>query len=178
MLPDDAPIRFHPRSVLGSGPSKRTLPALLARMSDPLTGDARGVVRIYVHPEGHGKADGVLVKPMLGPAGVVRLVPDEEVGESLGVAEGIETSLAVMQMGGWRPVWSCVTAGGISTFPVVPGITSLTIFADTGAAGESAAEECARRWCDAGREVEILTPPDGVSDWLDQFRAERAGRAA
>ena len=43
---------------------------------------------------------------MAGRAGVVRLVPDEEVGTGLGIAEGIEKALAVdaaQSAGG--PVW-------------------------------------------------------------------------
>jgi hypothetical protein len=64
----------------------------------------------------------------------------------LGVCEGLETGLAIMQRLDWRPVWTATCAGAIATFPVLPGIESLTIFADCDSAGMRAAETCARRW--------------------------------
>lgn len=174
LLPENAPFRFHGRAPLKRDGCLLRIPALLARMSDPLTGEPRGVVRIFVHPEGHGKAEGNLGKPMLGPAGVVRLVPDEDVCGTLGVAEGIETALGVMQMGGWSPVWACVTAGGIARFPVLAGIECLTVFADPGKAGEDAGAACASRWADAGREARVLTAPPDTGDWLDLLTREGA----
>jgi len=59
--------------------------------------------------------------------------------------------LAVM-MADWRPVWTLGSAGAIRTFPVLPGIESLTIFADADDAGERAASECAARWRESGRQ--------------------------
>jgi len=103
---------------------------------------------------------------MLGAAGIIRLSPDDTVTSGLGLAEGIETGLAIMQSFGWRPVWSAASAGGIARFPVLRGIEALTIFADQDSAGIEAARQCARRWQEAGRAARILAPPMGDFDDL------------
>lgn len=158
-LPAGAPLRFHPACHRGAD----RLPAMVALMTDPDTGEPRGVHRTFLRADGGGKAEGEPKKAMLGHAGVIRLVPDDEVTIGLGIAEGIETALAVMQRTGWRPVWAAGSAGAIARLPVLSGIETLTIFADTGAAGIGAAEQCAGRWAAAGREARIIAPPAG--DW-------------
>jgi hypothetical protein len=170
-LPPDAPLRFHPMTWRDRryGPAG---PAMVALMTDPVTCSPCGVHVTYLRPDGAGKADGDRPKIMLGSAGIIRLVPDEEVTLGLGLAEGIETALAVMQRAGWRPVWAAGSAGGIGRFPVLPGIERLTVFADTGGAGIEAARTCCRRWAEAGREAVLKPPCDG--DWDDVTRARRA----
>jgi putative DNA primase/helicase len=162
-LPPDAPLRFHPACPR----STERLPAMVALMSDPATGQPCGVHRTFLAPDGAGKAPGK-TKMMLGGAGVVRLVPDAEVTAALGIAEGIETALAVMQRYGWAPVWAAGSAGGIKRLPVLVGIEALTVFpdADDDGASMDAAQECAARWQAAGREVQFLTPPAGA-DFAD-----------
>jgi len=44
------------------------------------------------------------------------VVPDEGVTAGLGLAEGIETALAVMQRAGWSPVWAATSAGAMDRF--------------------------------------------------------------
>jgi putative DNA primase/helicase len=162
-LPPDAPLRFHPACPR----NKERLPAMVALMTDPLSGEPCGVHRTFLRSDGSGKADGS-TKMMLGTAGIIRLVPDTEVTVGLGLAEGIETSLAIMQGAGWSPVWACGSAGAMSTFPVLPGIEALTLFvdADDSGAGAKAARSCADRWTSAGVEVTAHHPPAG-SDWAD-----------
>lgn len=159
----DAPLRFHPACLRGA----ERLPAMVALMTTPATAEPCGVHRTFLRADGAGKADGP-GKMMAGEAGVIRLVTDEDVTLGLGLAEGIETALAVMQRTGWRPVWAASSAGAIARFPVLPGIEALTVFADTGAAGIAAAEKCTARWRDAGREARIVAPPAG--DWDDATR--------
>jgi putative DNA primase/helicase len=159
VLEPDPPIRFHPQAWRHreNGPPG---PAMLALMTCPKSGEERGTHLTYVRRDGVGKAEGGREKIMLGAAGIIRLSPDEEVTLGLGLAEGIETGLAVMQHFGWRPVWSAVSAGGIGRFPVLRGIESLTIFADQDVAGIQAARTCSQRWREAGRQARILAPPD------------------
>ena len=145
---------------------------MLALMTDARTGEPCGVHRTFLRPDGSGKADVTPAKMMLGGAGVIRLDLDDEVTLGLGVAEGIETALGVMQRIGWRPVWAAASAGGIAKFPVLPGIEALTIFADAddkSGVGLRAAEECADRWRAAGHNSRIAAPPSGT-DWLDAAR--------
>jgi hypothetical protein len=97
------------------------------------------------------------------------LVPDEDVATGLGLAEGIETALAVMQLRGWRPVWAAGSAGFIAGFPILSQIESLTVFADADAAGADDAQRCTARWKLAGRHAGTWTP--AVGDFNDQTRA-------
>jgi len=104
--------------------------------------------------------------------GVVRLIEDAEVTTELGLAEGVETALAVMtamrQAGRTvRPVWSALNAGNLADLPVLPGVERLYIYADRDAngTGQRAAEALARRWFDAGRESFIALPKS--NDWND-----------
>jgi hypothetical protein len=146
---------------------------MLALMTDPITNVPCGLHRTFLLPDGSGKAPGKS-KMMLAHAGIVRLVPDDEVTTGLGLSEGIETALAVMQHAGWRPVWAATSAGEIAKFPVLVGIDCITIFADAddSGAGLHAARECAARWGEAGREARIQIPPAGT-DWLDAAAQRR-----
>jgi putative DNA primase/helicase len=167
-LPDDAPLRFHPRAWRNAqnGPHG---PAMVAPMTSPRGNEWVGVHLTYLRSDGSGKADGPAAKILLGRAGTIRLVPDAEVTMGLGLAEGIETSLAVMQRTRWRPVWAATSAGAIAQFPVLPGIEVLTLFADADEAGLEAARVCATHWRAAGRKTRILRPPTG--DWDERTRS-------
>lgn len=170
-LPSGAPLRSHPRAWRNAafGPAG---PAMVALMSDPETGEPCGAHVTYLRPDGSGKAGGERVKVMLGRAGCIRLTPDAEVTVGLGLAEGIETSLSVMQAFGWRPVWAATSAGAIARFPLLSGLDALTVFADADEAGLAAARRCAERWADAGREAHIAAPPSG--DFNDHLHRKRA----
>jgi hypothetical protein len=164
-LPDEPVIRFHPECRNG----KDRMPAMIALMSDPETGEPRGIHRTFLRPDGSGKVS----KMMLGPSGVIRLC--ERITNGLGLAEGIETALAVAERVGWGPVWAAGSAGGIAKFPVLP-MTTLNIFCDhdDSGAGLKAARECAQCWAAAARvvwqqehhliEAYIHLPPEG-KDW-------------
>lgn len=166
-LPEDAPIRFHPACPRGEG---EKLPAMVALMTDALTGEPRGIHRTFLAVDGRGKAAGQ-AKMMAGKAGVIRLVPDEDVTQGLGLAEGIETALSVMQVYGWKPVWAATSAGAIANFPVLPGIECLTVFSDNDESGVGlkAATKCYERWVGAGVEFAGIPCPR-VGDWNDVAR--------
>jgi putative DNA primase/helicase len=117
--------------------------AVVALMTDPLTNKRCGIHRTFLNSDGT-KRD----RKMLGRQGVVRLSPDEEVTTGLGIVEGVEDGLAVL-LSGWTPVWAATSAGAIERFPVLPGIESLTVFADADAAGMKAAQVCVERWATA-----------------------------
>jgi putative DNA primase/helicase len=171
-LPDDAPLRFHPACPRGA----ERCPAMVALMTDAITGEPCGLHRTFVAIRDGGvtKAAGK-AKMMLGRSGVVRLVPDEWVGAGLGIAEGIETALAVAQLIEWGPCWAAGSAGGIGRFPVIAAASTLTIFADADDSGVSVdqARACAARWTAAGRAAQIQIPPAGF-DWLDAMRGVAA----
>ncbi|MDR3529206.1 MAG: CHC2 zinc finger domain-containing protein [Rhodopila sp.] len=174
-VPDGAPIRFHPRCQRGArnlpgGPEY--WPAMLALMTDPITGQPVGLHRTYLRPDGSGKAPmttrgETVLKPkmIMGTWGVVRLAP---IGRALAITEGIENALTAMQVIGWGPTWAVGTQDGIKKLPVLPWIEAVTIFADAddSGVGLTAARTCAERWDAAGREAVIHVPPEG-EDWND-----------
>jgi hypothetical protein len=130
--------------------------AVIALMTDAVTGKPTGIHRTYLRPDATNDIDehGNKKKKMLGPRGVIRLSADEDVTEGLGICEGIEDGLALL-LSGWAPVWAASCAGAIETFPVLSGIEVLTIFADNDDVGMRAAALCADRWEAAGRDVTI-----------------------
>ena len=161
-------------------PSGHVGPVMVAVITDPATGERLSLHRTWLKPDGSGKAD--IAKPRLlwkglPSRGGVRLFDDAEVTHGLCIAEGIETALAAAR--GFGPAtWACLSAGNIATFPVLDGIECLTIVADNDApdargrrAGQDAAEECARRWHAAGREVRIWTAPTEGADFADLAQA-------
>ncbi len=65
------------------------------------------------------------------------------------------------------PVWSTLDAGGMKEFPVLDGIECLVIYADADSAGESAADACAARCEQAGKDVSVVVPIAEGSDVND-----------
>ena len=126
--------------------------ALVAVMTDPVTGKLCGIHRTFLDADGRK-----IERKMLGQQGVVRLSSDDQVTGGLGLTEGIEDALAIL-LCDWAPVWAATSAGAIARFPVLSGIGGLTVFADTDAPGTTAAEMCAARWQAAGRDVRISHP--------------------
>jgi putative DNA primase/helicase len=163
---DDA-IRFHPACPFGNF----RVPAMLALITDAVTGEPIGVHRTAIKDDGSSKRFGTDSKRMLGVArrGAVRL---HAASEHLGIAEGIETALSAAQMFG-TAVWATLSKDGIADFPVIPGVKRLTIFADHDDAGITAAHKCGRRYKMSGIDGEIHVPPIVKSDWND-WLMERA----
>jgi hypothetical protein len=161
-LQAEAPLRFHPECPRG----RDRMPAMLALMTDPITNEPCGLHRTFLKSDGSGKANVEPAKMMLGQAGLIRISPDETVTTGLGLCEGVETGLAIIQHADWRPVWAAASAGAIAKFPVLPGIECLTIFCDHDIAGVNAAQACARRWVAAGKEARIIAPRR-FADWND-----------
>jgi hypothetical protein len=145
-------------------------PIMVARVTDIITAAPISLHFTRLAPDGSGKA--TVEKPKLlmtghrKQGGCIRLVDDAEVGQGLGLSEGIETGLAVMAAG-WAPAWAAIDAGNLGAFPVLAGIESLTIFADHDKAGLQAGEMCRARWRAARREARIVNPRTLGADWAD-----------
>ncbi|MEW9580599.1 toprim domain-containing protein [Paraburkholderia sp. DGU8] len=149
--PVDGDLRWHPAL---RHPSGHVGPALVALITDVLTGEPLSLHRTWVKADGT-KADIDPPRLLLGghrkQGGVIRLWPDADVNTCLGIAEGLETALSLAWCG--LPAWSLIDAGNLAKLPVVPGIEVLTIARDNDPAGIAAADECGRRWVEAGAEV-------------------------
>jgi len=166
MLPPvDGDLRFRPGlSMFGFDG-----PVMVGSITNVQTGELQGAHLTWLDPDGAARRE----RRYLGPkaSGVIRLWPDESVTTGLAIAEGIETALALAHA--FTPVWACMDAGNLASFPVLGGIESLTIAADNdeSGAGQRAALECAERWLDAGREVRILMSDVAGRDLLDEVAA-------
>jgi putative DNA primase/helicase len=157
-------IRYHPSCPMGGS----KVPAMLAKLTDIITGEFSGIQRTALSDDFSAKrvmTDGCSPRMIMGVAkgSAVQLFP---CSKRLGIAEGIETALSAHQISG-MPVWAALSAGGIRDFPVIHGIKFLRIFADHDEAGISAARACKGRYEKAGIEVEIRYPPEPRSDWND-----------
>lgn len=152
-------------------PTQTRRPVMIGRIVNIQTNEIQGAHQTFLTPNGDGKADVEHQRLYLGPkaGGCIKLTEDSEVTTGLAVAEGIETALSGMMAG--YPTWALLDAGNLAAFPVLNGIESLTILADNdeNGRGQEAAESCARRWHEAGREVRVAVPALAGSDWNDRL---------
>ena len=94
--------------------------------------------------------------------GAVRLAPAQEV---LGLAEGVETALAAMQI--FKvPVWATLGAQRMSNVFIPDVVRELIVFGDNDGPGRDAASAVAKRHA-ANRIVSKCYPPSGSKDWAD-----------
>ena len=167
--PADGALRWHP--ALRHPLSGHEGPALVALLTDAVTGEPRTLHRTWVRADGR-KADVDPPRMLLGghrkQGAVARLWPNDAVTGGLGIAEGIETALSLASA--YRPVWAAIDAGNLAALPVLAGIQCLVLAADHDAAGVAAAETCARRWTAAGCEVRVLLAPTPRADLNDLAR--------
>ena len=173
LAPDFGSLRWHPRCLWESG----TTPCIIARYTDAITGEPRGIWRRPITQGEKPKALG----PMAGC--VIRLWPDDAITTGLVLGEGVETTLAAalhITLRGTllQPAWAAGCADSMANFPVLAGIRTLTLLVDNdkNGAGQKAAAECARRWVAAGREVIRLTPRKLGADFNDIVMGKRHER--
>jgi putative DNA primase/helicase len=139
-----------------------------------------GVHRTWLAIDGSTKASFRSPRLSFGPVGggAVRLAP---AGETLVIAEGVETAVAAMQMSGIAS-WAALCAGGIERLipPPPPLATEIIVAADhdLNGTGERAARAAAKRWLAEGRRVRIAIPPMPGSDWNDVLRQDKEGSNA
>jgi putative DNA primase/helicase len=168
LLPDmHEVLRFHPRCPYGPGEH----PCIVALLRDVVTNRPCGIHRTLLDSSGR-KLD----RKMLGRAkyAAIKLDHAENVTLGLHVGEGLETCLAA-RLAGFAPVWALGSAGAIAVFPVLPGIEAITILGEVGDNGKNhrAAQTCATRWIDAGREAFVVRPlvGDDLNDvWREALR--------
>lgn len=166
-------LRF--AAALEHKPSGRTLPAMLGCMQGA-DGRLTGVHRTYLAPDGAGKADVTPNKMMLGVAAgaCVRLTP---AAAHLYLAEGIETSLRVLQLKPGAHVWAALSLGNLGTAWLPDAVRQVTIVADNDQkdwrAGKRAVNTAVAAHAAAGRQVNVVWPPRGMDfdDWGRQGAA-------
>jgi putative DNA primase/helicase len=165
----DHVLRFHKNCPRGNSTSA----AMVAQFRDIHTDKACAIHRIYIAPDGQkAHFDDSASKMMLGPTktAAIKISPDHEVEQGLGITEGIEDALSILQAG-WAPIWAVGSAGKITNFPPLQGVDCITIFADADEAGLNAATACAENWRAAGKEGVIWTPPPPFGDWNEAAKS-------
>jgi hypothetical protein len=103
--------------------------------------------------------------------GAIKLTSDDCVTVVIAIGEGIETILSIPELPALSnmPVWSLISAGGVTAFPALPGIESVWIVADNDASktGQHAARAAVERLNTAGVETIILTSTRQGADLND-----------
>jgi putative DNA primase/helicase len=173
-------LRFHPAAEVSDHPTKRTMPALLARVSDN-AGDGVNIHRTYLEngrkarwtPRGETveAACRRLMPGELPADAAIRLVPHDGI---LGVAEGVETAMAVIRDFG-IPCWSLINSTHMGRWRVPDDVRELHIFgdADPKYGGQAAAWQLAHRTACRRNPPIVHQPriPDQIgTDWADQTR--------
>jgi hypothetical protein len=145
-----------------------SLPAMIAAFQNH---DRRVIAAqiTFLDPRGDRKVQGAMPRKTIGKmrGGAVRLGP---AGDVLGIAEGVETSLAAMQLTG-VPCWACLGSQRMARVDIPDCVRELHIFADADEPGRLAAEQTAR--AHPQRRVVVHLPPDGCGDYAD-LAADRA----
>ncbi len=106
--------------------------------------------------------------------GAVRLGP---ASDALGIAEGVESGLAAMELSGVT-CWATLGAQRLSRLWLPEVVRTVHIFADSDEPGQRAAAQAASRFEREGRRVAVRMPPEGAGDWNDALLAQREAAVA
>lgn len=168
-------------------PDGGRFPALVCRVDD-VDGKLTGVWRIFVTDDGR-KAPVSDVKLGLGPTagGAVRLFPP--IGNEIGIAEGVETALAVHLITGGRvAMWAGLSTSGVRGFLPPFDVERIRCFPDNdipkrakdgrwaSSPGLSAAEGLKERMDAEGIGCVVEPGPRGGRDYNDVLNAMQRGR--
>lgn len=167
-------LRYHPACPFGRG---RT-PAMVALVRDVMTNAPVAIHRTALNRDGQKVVIDGYDRLTLGPAkgGAIKLTPNDDVTSCLAVGEGIESILSLQRLRefGVSAVWSLISAPGIETFPVLPGLDVLWIAVDHDAAGIHASKVCAARYQRSGVETFLVQPVRPKTDLNDFFKVRKA----
>jgi hypothetical protein len=140
-------VRFHPACAWRGERGMERVPVLLVPFRNIASGRITGVQRIRLNLDGtrHGRrglgisADAaIMIDPVehvgsteMRAGQSARAVETVRRRGLLVIGEGAETCLAARKMG-FRPVWALGSVGAIGRFPIIPGVTQLTILGEAG----------------------------------------------
>jgi hypothetical protein len=174
-IPDCPDLLFNPD--VADHREKRGYAAMIAIIRRPDGSETGGLHRTFLHDE--TAPDGTVGKhkKMLGSAdyGCIHLAPVDAAERVLGIAEGIESAIAVNAMFN-VPCWPCLSAGGMGKFEPPPGVDTLYIFADTGDAGMKGARKAKSNAEMLGVSA-VIIEPEGGDDFAADWAANQCQRA-
>jgi DNA primase len=157
-------------------PEAGRLPCLIAGIRD-WQGTLVAVQRIFLAPDGQGKAPVAQPKMSLGPIKGASIHLQEPAGDHLVICEGPEDGLSLMAMLG-LPVWVSAGATNLAALKFPPGVRSIVIGADNDATGHRQARLAGQAYAAQGIAVRILYPHAGFKDFNEEWRANGHGLAA
>ena len=161
-------IRFHPALDCYESGRHHVFPAMAA-VFHSVDGRPLSLHVTYLTADGR-KAPVEAVRKIMPPieplaGSAIRLFP---LVEHIGIAEGIETALAVHRDLG-IPCWSAANAGLLEKFAPPEGVKAVSIFADNDAnyTGQKAAYTLANRLCRT-HQVDVRVPDTVGADFADR----------
>lgn len=165
-------IRYAPDiSYVHDDKSRSSHPAMVAKFVSP---DALAMTLHMTFLDAQGnKADVPKVRKLAAckvpPGGAVRLAPS---AETMGIAEGIETSLAASLLDG-IPVWAALSAANLVKWVPPANAKHVIIYGDNDASltGHHAAYSLGYRLKTEGLSVDVRIPVNEGSDWHDEWAA-------
>ena len=163
-----ASLRYHPAlSYRHDDGDVSHHPAMVAAVTYP---DGKGATlhRTYLTGDGR-KADVPAAKKLMpGKALQTACIKLGGYTDAIGIAEGIETSLAASMRFG-VPVWSCVSSSLMESWAPPEGIKRVIVFGDNDVkfGGQAAAYRIAHKLACAGLSVEVRIPEQVGKDWAD-----------
>ena len=167
-------IRFHGNCPFGPG---TRVPCLVALVRNIRSDEPVAIHRTAIGPDGRSVEVGGRKRMALGPVagGAVKLTPHKDVTRTLGIAEGLETTLSIpIHVPDFEatPLWALISAGGVAALPVLGDVETLVfgVDHDSSGVGLKAAKACSRRWTAAGREVLRVIPERTGADLNDLIR--------
>lgn len=161
-------LRYNARTPLGRARAVVFRPAMVAAVREGNRISA--VHRTFIEPGTASKArDLAASRMMLGRPGrgAVQLAPAASL---LGLAEGIETALAAMQLHG-IPVWATLGTERAGHLLLPRGLARLILLFDRDAAGLEADRQARLAYQRPGLEIESLWPPAPHNDWAEVLLA-------
>ncbi len=143
-------------------------PALLALVRDP-DGERVNIHRTFLGPSGKADMENprALMPGPLPNGSAIRLFSVS--GDTLGIAEGLETALAAADRFG-IPVWSAINATMLTKWVPPPEVCEVWVFGDNDAkfGGQAAAFSLAHKLTARfGLRVQVHVPDETGHDWAD-----------
>lgn len=159
-------LRFNPATILGAGPDRRVMPAMIAAVENDM--GLVAVQRTFLDP------DNVLRRPIRKPkvalgllgTAAVRLAPATD---ELGLAEGIEDALSAMEWFG-TPTWALAGVERLAFVAIPEKVRRVIVYRDRGRAADRLIEKARDHLTANGREL-VSHVPDHHEDWNDAWRA-------
>jgi hypothetical protein len=167
-------LRYHERTPLGPKGEVRFLPAMLAAVRSD-----EGVIalhRTFLDIEAATLPKFSRPKRALGglQTGAVRLAAPR--GGHLGLAEGVETALAAMQIFG-IPCWATLGNERFGIVAIPESVRVLHLFLDADEGGDLAQERGCEAYAAPGRRIVIERPRRGGYDWADVLHRRQSNKA-